>query len=341
MGSEIAAQAAPTAVAVSPARLSVSEVLANVQLVQQVMREVMKPDVHFGIIPGTDKPTLLKPGAELLCMVFRIAPSYRIEDLSAGQDVRYRVTASGTHQSTGIRMGDGMGEASSGEAKYKWRKAFDDEFEATPPDLRRIKTGKYTQKQVRTEPADLANTILKMACKRALSAMTLNVTAASDMFTQDLEDMDEKLAQHLAGEESQAPAQQRAAEPKFYTEAEFTEFSPVWVERMRKAGKTAEELGQFLRGKGTALTADQVKALQALHDKAEPAAEADNGPTDATIKREGLTYAQVIERMDAATTPQEVEDAQRLGLHLPEDQRKELQAHGDTLVNPFGEMNPK
>jgi hypothetical protein len=32
-----------------------------------------------------------------------------------------------------------------------------------------------------------------MACKRAQVAMTLNVTAASDIFTQDIEDLPEEL----------------------------------------------------------------------------------------------------------------------------------------------------
>src|SRR5208282_1157277 len=48
-------------------------------------------------------------------------------------------------------------------------------------------------KQVRSEHHDLENTILKMACKRAHVAMTLNVTAASDIFTQDIEDLPEHL----------------------------------------------------------------------------------------------------------------------------------------------------
>ena len=63
----------------------------------------------------------------------------------------------------------------------------------TPEDRKRIKYGKYTAKQVRTEPADLANTVLKMACKRAQLAMTLNVTAASDIFSQDLDDLPPEL----------------------------------------------------------------------------------------------------------------------------------------------------
>lgn len=181
--------------------LTAADLRSQVNLVQEVMKAVMKDGTHFGVIPGTPKPSLWKPGAEVLAATFRIAVSYRVEDLSTQDVVRYRVTATGTHQTTGIVMGDGMGECSSGEEKYKWRKASSNkEFEATPENHRRKKFGydkyknqEYEILQVRTEPADLANTILKMACKRAQVAMTLNVTAASDIFTQDIEDLPEEL----------------------------------------------------------------------------------------------------------------------------------------------------
>lgn len=190
-------------------RKSVAEVLRHVTAVQEVMRTVMKPEVHYGRIPGTDKPTLLKQGAETLCLAFNIADDYRIEDLSTADTARYRVVCVGIHQPTGMVLGQGMGECSSGEEKYRWRKAVcKEEFEATPPNLRRVKYGKkggggfYTVEQVRTEPADVANTVLKMAGKRAKIAMTLNVTAASDMFGQDLEDLDAALREHLTGDEA-------------------------------------------------------------------------------------------------------------------------------------------
>jgi hypothetical protein len=51
--------------------------------------------------------------------------------------------------------------------------------------------GAYAQKQVRAETADIANTVLKMSAKRAHIAMVLNVLAASDIFSQDLEDLPE------------------------------------------------------------------------------------------------------------------------------------------------------
>jgi hypothetical protein len=100
-----------------------------------------------------------------------------------------------------------MGECSSSEERYKWRKSFKREVVNTDDSRRRIKYGweeeakrGYEVKQFRTEAADVANTILKMACKRAQVAMTLNVTAASDCFTQDLEDMPEELRDAVVDE---------------------------------------------------------------------------------------------------------------------------------------------
>jgi hypothetical protein len=203
----------------SPGRMAVAEIISHVATVQEVMRAVMKEGVHYGKIPGAgDKPTLLKPGAEVLCMSFRIADAYQVEDLSTPDMIRYRVTCTGSHQLSGTVLGSGLGEASSSEEKYKWRKAVcDEEWNETPAHLRRNKYAKakgggfYMQKQVRTEPADLANTVLKMANKRAKIAMVLNVTAASDMFSQDLEDMDEALRDHLARHPDDAQPEQSAA----------------------------------------------------------------------------------------------------------------------------------
>ncbi len=191
-----------------------AEVVAHAKTVQQVMQAVMKPNVHYGAIPGAgDKPTLLKSGAEVLCMTFRIADRYEVTDLSRDGAIRYRVNCVGEHQTSGATLGSGLGECSSDEEKYRWRKAVCvEEFEATPETNRRLKFGRkqgghYTVQQVRTESADLANTVLKMACKRAKIAMVLNVTAASDMFSQDLEDLDAELVRHLVDDERDAQMQ--------------------------------------------------------------------------------------------------------------------------------------
>lgn len=210
------------------ASLTAHQIHAQTNLIQQVMQAVMKPEVHYGIIPGTDKKTLLKPGAEKLCVVFRIAPVFLVEDLSSADEVRYRVRCRGEHQGTGTFLGEGIGECSSMETKYKWRKAYRREYDATPVDRRRMKYGYNKQKreefedpQVRTEKEDVANTILKMAAKRAHVHMTLNVTGASDIFHQDLEDLPEELRDsHLdTGNGEGAQQKPEVRQPKAKSEA--------------------------------------------------------------------------------------------------------------------------
>jgi hypothetical protein len=262
-------------------RMAVAEIISHVATVQEVMRAVMKPDVHYGKIPGAgDKPTLFKAGAEVLCMVFRIADTYEVTDLSTSDCIRYRVNCIGTHQTTGIVMGAGLGEASSNEEKYKWRKVVcHEEWEETPANLRRVKHARgkggttYKQEQVRTEPADIANTVLKMANKRAKMAMVLNVTAASDCFAQDLEDMDEALREHLArkGDESGAHAEhpEQPAGPPTWPDDVFAKQLP----KFRKAiegGKTADEIIAWAGTKGK-LTEAQLAAIRAPQQPASAA----------------------------------------------------------------------
>lgn len=184
--------------------LTAVQIRAQVNLIQEVMQAVMKKDVHYGVIPGTPKPTLYKPGSEKILSTFRIGVKPVIEDLSTADEVRYRVSAEGFDQQTGALLGAGIGECSSSEEKYKWRRPVcDEEFNEAPEDRKRNvwkrgQSGNYQQKQIRTNPADVANTILKMAKKRAQIDMTLTVTAASDVFDQDLEDMPEELRQAAA-----------------------------------------------------------------------------------------------------------------------------------------------
>jgi len=160
-----------------------------------VMKSVMREGVDYGIIPGVNRPSLLKPGAEKLCATFMLVPTITVEDLSVGDERRYRVKVSLNHAPTGICAGEGIGEASSSEDKYKWRKTIcRAEFEATDPERKREawKKEKGTPvliQQVRTNPEDIANTILKMSKKRGLVDATLTATAASDIFTQDVEDI--------------------------------------------------------------------------------------------------------------------------------------------------------
>jgi hypothetical protein len=176
---------------------SMQNVMARVQLIHTVMEKVMIKDTHYGVVPGTNKPTLLKPGAEVLATTFQLAPTVTT-DIQRSEDA-IRVTAHVSLHSvqSGLFLGEGVGECSTGEEKFKWRASVsDEEFNSVPEDKKRIayKKGKggssYTIKQIRQNPDDMANTVLKMAKKRAFVDAILTVTGASDIFTQDVEDMD-------------------------------------------------------------------------------------------------------------------------------------------------------
>jgi hypothetical protein len=206
-----------TAITVSTA-MTVHDVVGRVRLVQEAMKSVMKENEHYGKIPGCgNKPTLLQPGAQLLAMLFRLTPDYRIDSKDLGGGHReHTVTCYMASLDTGQSVGCGIGSCSTMESKYRYRTG-----EVTPTgrpvpkeywtdrDISLIGGKGHTAKKIdgrweivmqgeRTDNPDIAdtyNTVLKMAKKRAFVDAVLNTTAASDMFTQDLEDIAENKAE--------------------------------------------------------------------------------------------------------------------------------------------------
>lgn len=193
-------------------RTTLARIKAEKQLVRHAMKDVMKEGTHFGTIPGTPKPTLYDAGATTVLGLFHIALDHETTDLSTPDEIRYRVRSIAVHAPTGTHLGSALGEASSNEEKYKWRKTVcQQEFDATPEDRRRLKwksgyknAPAFSIQQVRAEPADIANTVLKMAVKRGRVATTLQVTGASDVFAQDLEDLPPEIVAGL-GDTDAAP----------------------------------------------------------------------------------------------------------------------------------------
>ena len=172
-----------------------NEIRAQVNRIQEVMQAVMKSGIHFGVIPGAgDKPTLFKPGAEKIFATFRIAVDPVVESETRLPD-EYSVRIKAVATCNGRELGSAMGEASSNEEKYRWRKALcQEEYDEATEDMRRMAFKRYQGKinrvpQLRVHVADISNTILKMAVKRAEVALCLQVTGASDVFAQDIEDL--------------------------------------------------------------------------------------------------------------------------------------------------------
>src|ERR687883_2127730 len=58
--------------------LSVQQAVDRFNTVVEFVRTVMREGVDYGVIPGTDKPTLLKPGAEKLCTLFGLSSRFHL-----------------------------------------------------------------------------------------------------------------------------------------------------------------------------------------------------------------------------------------------------------------------
>ena len=184
--------------------LDAPRVLQQVALIQSIMRDVMKKDVHFGVIPGTDKPTLLKPGAEKICLTFRLAVGLDVKQTELGNGHREYETRCTLTSPSGVVVGQGIGVCSTMESKFRYRwdstgKPVPKEYwDTRDPQLLggsqfvpRKKDGNWLifQRVEHDNPADYYNTCAKMSKKRAHVDATITATAASDIFAQDLDDM--------------------------------------------------------------------------------------------------------------------------------------------------------
>lgn len=189
--------------------------------IKECLEDVMQEGIHYGEIPGTGKPTMLKPGAELVCAMFQLDPQPDVEIDELGDGHReYRVTGSLYSIATGQRVGGGVGSCSTMEKKYRYRKLDTATEVAAPQSYWDSRNASILAKALKDagvdvpaeaelgttkengswviaikergenpDIADVYNTCLKMAKKRWLVDATLSATGASALFTQDLEDL--------------------------------------------------------------------------------------------------------------------------------------------------------
>lgn len=193
---------------------SIAVLARRANYVGELKRQIMVADKHYGVIPGCgDKPTLLKNGAELLCMAFKLASDAKVEVQNLGNGHReYTVTTRLTSMATGELVATGLGSCSTMESKYRYR-GTDAEDTGNPVPKAYWESGKdpatiggrgfvakkneegqwhiFKKGDKKLENPDIAdtyNTVLKMASKRSLIDATLKATGGSCEFTQDIED---------------------------------------------------------------------------------------------------------------------------------------------------------
>ena len=167
----------PAPAPVLPQRTA-ADLVERVALIQSAMKQAMRAEVDFGHIPGCGKPCLFQPGAEKLCVLLQLSPTYEVERswepgtektwtkrrkngeaYASGTTVgalRYQVACTLAHIPTGQIVGQGLGVCNNFEAKW-----------------------------ISQDPYTVEETILQMARKRALVNAARTVSGASDVFTQD------------------------------------------------------------------------------------------------------------------------------------------------------------
>lgn len=180
----------------------VAATLQKIANFQAVISKTLVEGKDYGKIPGAgDKPSLFKAGAEKINMLFGLNPEY--EFLKADEDYKngfFNYSIKCTLYRNGAPVSQGVGNCNSMEKKYRY--ITTDEAGLAEYGIAPEAAQKYTDRHGRTryrinnpEPYSIANTVLKMAKKRAYVDATLQVASLSDLFTQDLEDMRDVIEQ--------------------------------------------------------------------------------------------------------------------------------------------------
>lgn len=246
----------------------------RLQEFQSFIRDYLVEGEDFGKIPGAPKPTLLKPGADKLCELYGLADDYefieRVEDFDRSI-FDYTIKCILTDRRRGLPVSAGLGSCNSLEQKYRWREArrlcpqcgkdaiikgkeeygggwlcfakkggCGAKFSANDPAIIDQPTGRTPNEDV----ADLKNTILKMAKKRAKIDATLSATRSSGVFTQDIEDMPH-FAEPMSPKEEPAPAPKTVnAKPAKVDDATLEANRVKWLDTIAPMSKEvfAEEV---------------------------------------------------------------------------------------------------
>jgi len=140
----------------------VQQTMQKITQFQKVIQQTLHQNHDFGVIPGTQKPTLLKAGAEKILMMLGLRSEFEIVDSTRDfQEGFFQYQVRCKLYKGDILITEGLGSCNTKEKKY-----------------------------TNQDPFTIDNTVLKMAKKRALVDAALLVGSLSDIFTQDLEDMD-------------------------------------------------------------------------------------------------------------------------------------------------------
>jgi hypothetical protein len=177
-------------------RNGITNLKTMLSTLEKLHSTVMKRGIDYDTILGTPKPTLLKPGAELLVRFFDLVPDTqivkRIEKTETEipyfqYDAECRIC-----NKYEIFLGNGLGSCNSAEPTYAFSWVFENDL---PDELREKKDGlkntmlngraQYRIGSSRNDIFGSVNSMQKRAKKRAFVDAVLCVTNADRIFTQD------------------------------------------------------------------------------------------------------------------------------------------------------------
>jgi hypothetical protein len=218
-------------------RATMAREIALREVMTEYMRAQMKRGHHYYLRSdlggGSDeerrgggdrdaKPSLTKEGALNLSHLLQCRPASPEVFETWHEDGHYTVRTRVKLVSlrSGDVMGEGDGLCSTRESKYAYRwvpewQVPEAQRQGLPWREIRIKTGARAGQKMRLyrlaneQLADLYNTCLKLSYKRALVAGVLTLPLASELFTQDLEDLDNGEDEELGGAEVITPESRR------------------------------------------------------------------------------------------------------------------------------------
>lgn len=160
----------------------VDATLKRIEVLKKFVQKNLKEgiDNDYAVVPGTNKKSLLKPGAQKIRLLFGLGIKTSLSNRTFDIATNYYIV---TYKSQVIHLASGNviaeceGTASSLEKKYRMRKIW-----------KSLPGGGREQVEEETPIGDLMNTLDKMAQKRSNVGATIEAIGGSDFFTQDLDD---------------------------------------------------------------------------------------------------------------------------------------------------------
>jgi len=109
--------------------MSVQEALERYRAMVDFVHQVLREGVDYGVVPGTDKPTLLQPGAEKLSTFFKMHPVPEIVEKEldwtganhGGEPFFFYHVRYHLRDVNGVEIAAADGSCNSMETRYRWR----------------------------------------------------------------------------------------------------------------------------------------------------------------------------------------------------------------------------